>query len=79
MLIKLVSWNVNGLRAVLKKPDWDWFANNQCQIVGLQETKANPAQLPEEAVNPLAGTATGIPAWSRKAIPAWPCSRVLSR
>ena len=52
MLIKLVSWNVNGLRAVLKKPDWDWFANNQCQIVGLQETKANPAQLPEEAVNP---------------------------
>lgn len=52
MLVNLVSWNVNGLRAMLKKPEWDWFANSQRQIVALQETKAQPAQLPEEVVNP---------------------------
>lgn len=52
MLIRLVSWNVNGLRAMFKKPAWSWFAGSTCQIVALQETKASPSQLPPEINNP---------------------------
>ncbi len=50
--IKLVSWNVNGLRAVSQKPDWQWFYNSPAQVVALQETKADPSQLPEAVRNP---------------------------
>lgn len=46
MNIKLVSWNVNGIRALAGKPDWEWFAATDAWIVGLQETKAAPEQLP---------------------------------
>lgn len=50
--MKIVSWNVNGLRAVVKKGNWDWFLQNQPDILCLQETKAHPDQLPEEVRNP---------------------------
>lgn len=52
MLIKFLSWNVNGLRAICKKPDWRWFTASDAQLVALQETKANPEQLPEEVARP---------------------------
>lgn len=48
MQIKLASWNVNGIRAVAKKPDWQWFLHNDYDVIGLQETKADPAQLSAE-------------------------------
>lgn len=51
MLVKFLSWNVNGLRALLKKPQWDWVVSTDAQIVGIQETKASPEQLPEEIVS----------------------------
>lgn len=50
MLLNFISWNVNGLRALMKKPGWDWLLNADAQIIALQETKARPEQLPEEAV-----------------------------
>lgn len=52
MLIKLVSWNVNGLRALAAKSDWRWFAETDAQIVALQETKAHPEQLKPEVAEP---------------------------
>ena len=36
---KLASWNVNGIRACLKKGLWDWFDQTKADIVCLQETK----------------------------------------
>ena len=45
-VLRLVSWNVNGIRAVSAKPDWDVFFSSPADIVGLQETKADPAQVP---------------------------------
>lgn len=36
---KLASWNVNGIRACLKKGFWDWLDRSQTDIVCLQETK----------------------------------------
>ena len=52
MQVKLVSWNVNGLRAVSAKDDWQWFANSTADIIGLQETKAMPEQLDASLTSP---------------------------
>ena len=52
MTIKLVSWNVNGLRAVSAKEDWRWFTESDAQVVALQETKASPDQLPPSLREP---------------------------
>ena len=40
--VKLISWNVNGLRAVLRKNFLDYLANEKPDILCLQETKAGP-------------------------------------
>jgi exodeoxyribonuclease-3 len=46
--MKLISWNVNGLRAVHRKGNWDPFVALGADIMCLQETKAHPDQLPDE-------------------------------
>lgn len=43
--IKLVSWNVNGYRAVMKKDFLKTVQHLDADIVGLQETKLQEAQL----------------------------------
>ena len=52
MRIKLVSWNVNGLRAVSAKPEWRWFTESDAHVIGLQETKAQPEQLAPAVAHP---------------------------
>lgn len=47
--MKLVSWNVNGLRAVHRNGYWEEFLRAaKPDIIGLQEVKAEPGQLPDE-------------------------------
>lgn len=43
--MKLISWNVNGLRAVLGKGFGDFIRDEQPDIICLQETKARPEQV----------------------------------
>jgi exodeoxyribonuclease-3 len=43
--VKLVSWNVNGIRAVLKKGAMDYFAAVQADAICLQEIKAHPGDV----------------------------------
>ena len=50
-LKKFVSWNVNGLRAALKKGFLDAFHELDADIFALQEIKALPDQLPENVIN----------------------------
>ena len=38
--MKLVSYNLNGIRAAVKKGLVDWIAENDFDFVGIQETKA---------------------------------------
>jgi exodeoxyribonuclease-3 len=45
--VKLVSWNVNGLRAVIRKNFLSFLAEEQPDILCLQETKALPQEVPE--------------------------------
>ena len=48
--MKITTWNVNGLRACLKKGFLDWFCREKFDIVCLQEVKASCDQLPPEVV-----------------------------
>lgn len=43
--MKLVSWNVNGLRAVLKKGFLDFLHEAQPDVLCLQETKCHPGDV----------------------------------
>ena len=43
--MKLISWNVNGLRAVLKKNFLEFLAVEKPDILCLQETKCTPDQV----------------------------------
>jgi len=49
---KLISWNVNGIRAAEKKGFLDWLAASGADVVAVQETKASPDQLSEALLNP---------------------------
>ena len=43
--MKIISWNVNGIRAVLKKGFLDFINDFNPDIVCIQETKAHPEQV----------------------------------
>ena len=51
-VMKLVSWNVNGIRAAEKKGFLDWMQQNQADIIAVQETKAHPEQVSEQLLSP---------------------------
>lgn len=46
--MKIITWNVNGLRAGLLKKTLDWVWGQGADIVCLQEIKVQPQQLKEE-------------------------------
>ena len=43
--MKLISWNVNGIRAAIKKGFLDYFNEQDADIFCLQETKLSAGQL----------------------------------
>lgn len=49
--IRILSWNVNGIRAVQKKGFTEWMLDEQPDVLCLQETKANKNQLDDEILN----------------------------
>jgi len=59
------SWNVNGLRSVADKGFVEWLKTSRAHVVGLQETRATPEQVPE-AVRTLRGWKTHFVAAERK-------------
>jgi exodeoxyribonuclease III len=50
--MRLLSWNVNGLRSAYKKGFLDWLTQTRPDLLCLQETRAHPEQLPRELINP---------------------------
>lgn len=54
--MKIISWNVNGIRANIKKGSFDWLLRQNADMFCLQETKAHPDQLPAEVVTPFGYT-----------------------
>lgn len=57
--VKICSWNVNGLRATIKAGHLQaWLDTSQPDVVGFQEVKATPEQVPDEP-----WTALGYRSW----------------
>ena len=50
--MKLISWNVNGIRACKNKGFLDFLAKLKPDILGLQETKAHSLQLENDLLYP---------------------------
>lgn len=48
----IVSWNVNGIRAVSRKGFLEWLQKTKPDILCLQETKAHVEQLTDEVLKP---------------------------
>lgn len=49
--MKLISWNVNGIRAAEKKGLFDFMLAQDADLYGLQETKAHKSQLHDGILN----------------------------
>lgn len=43
--MRIISWNVNGIRAAIRKDFFDWYKKDNPDIVCLQEVKARREQL----------------------------------
>lgn len=51
-MTSIITWNVNGLRAVAKKGQFEAILAKDPDILCIQETKSLPDQLPDEVRNP---------------------------
>jgi len=51
--MKLLCWNINGIRAAYKRGFLDWLHKESPDILCLQETKATTDDLPTELKNPV--------------------------
>jgi len=80
--MKLVTWNINGIRAVVRKGFFEWLDRETPDVLCLQETKAHPDQLKPELTAPLGYRAvyeaakkkgySGVSTWTRSAIGGLP-------
>ncbi len=50
--VRILTWNVNGIRAALKKDFLKWLAGASPDILCVQETKARPEQLGPDLLKP---------------------------
>ena len=60
----IISWNVNGIRAIEKKGFLDWLFEEMPDILCLQETKASPQQLSEALLKPAKNGVSYKTYWS---------------
>lgn len=61
-MLTVLSWNVNGMRAVVKNGFMDWFKQAQPDVLCLQESRALPADLEDEVLRPAGYTSYFNPA-----------------
>lgn len=54
--MRIITLNCNGIRAAAKKGFFDWMVEQQADVVCLQETKAQEAQLQDELFSPAGFT-----------------------
>jgi exodeoxyribonuclease-3 len=60
--VKIISFNANGLRSAASKGFFDWFVAQDADVLCVQETKAQEAQLEDAVFRPA-----GYRAWFRDA------------
>ncbi|MEE9574985.1 MAG: exodeoxyribonuclease III [Gammaproteobacteria bacterium] len=50
--MKIMTLNANGIRAAHRKKLFEWMLKQECDVVCIQETRAQMHQLPEEILSP---------------------------
>ncbi len=50
--MRILSWNINGLRAAVRKGFLTWIETTHADVVAVQEIRARPDQLPANVVSP---------------------------
>ena len=60
--IRVISWNVNGIRACVRKGFVHWLKQSEATIIGLQEVRALEKDLPDELLQ--------VEGWERHLFPA---------
>ena len=60
--MRILSWNVNGMRAVVRKGFMEWFHAEVPDVMCLQEIKATPNDLAKEVADPAGYYAIWNPA-----------------
>ena len=71
--LRLLSWNVNGLRAVHRKGFLQWFSGERPDILCLQETKISEEQLSPD-YREIEGYDSYFSCAERKGYSGWPYS-----
>ena len=64
--MRIISWNVNGIRAVEKRGFFDWLKKEDPDILCLNETKAEPGQLSQTFIKPQGDVYTSFWASAKK-------------
>ena len=64
--MRIVSWNVNGIRAIEKRGFFEWLKQDKPDILCLNETKAEPGQLAPHFLNPEGTSYTSFWASAKK-------------
>lgn len=76
---RIISWNVNGIRAAEKKGFIEWIAQSNADVVCIQETKANPGQLSTELLAPKYNDGTYKSFWSSAKKPGYSGTAIYSK
>lgn len=50
--MRIISWNINGIRACLKKGFREYLEQEEWDVLGMQEVRALPEQMPEDIASP---------------------------
>ncbi len=62
MAVKIISYNVNGIRSAISKGFLDWLSTSNADIVCLQELKAMQEQVPLQEIHALGYEVYWMPA-----------------
>jgi exodeoxyribonuclease-3 len=73
MRVKLLSWNVNGIRSIIRKNGFAFLRRERADILSLQETRAAPEQV--EAILP----SLPFQYWNTAALPGYSGTAIFSR
>jgi len=79
MIKKIISWNVNGIRAIEKKGFSQWLFKETPDILCLQETKAKKEQLSLTLLNPSSPDVSYKTYWSSAIKPGYSGVAIFSK
>ncbi|MGP1440454.1 MAG: exodeoxyribonuclease III [Treponema sp.] len=79
MTKEIISWNVNGIRAVEKKGFLDWLFKESPDVLCLQETKAKKEQLNSSLINPSSADISYKTYWSSAIKPGYSGVAIFSK